>query len=308
MKEEMFDVPVLFLLFNRPLHARRVLDCIRLVKPSVLYVAVDGPRLGRKDDQENVQQCIDLLNEIDWPCTVKKLFREYNLGCKRAVSSAIDWFFNQVDYGIILEDDCLPDPSFFEFCKIILIKYENNYEVMHIGGSNVYKKAVWSDDTYFFSIIPHIWGWATWRRAWMLYDVDMKDYPQFRSSFGIEKMVTYTPSIGYWKVAFDNTYKSVIDTWDYQWVYAVWKNRGLCVIPNQNLITNIGFDGTGTHTLEKTEVANVPTVSIIPHRIKHPLLVEVNKAAVIYAFRKLYQLPSWFQNKIHGLKRRLNIK
>lgn len=307
-KEKIFDVPVLFLLFNRPSHASEVLNRIRLLKPAELFIAVDGPRPDRRDDQENVQQCLELLNDVDWPCTVRKLVREHNLGCKKAVSSAIDWFFDQVDYGIILEDDCLPDPSFFEFCKITLIKYRDNYEVMHIGGSNVYKKKVWSEDTYFFSIIPHIWGWATWRRAWKLYDVTMNGYPQFKDSFGIEKIVTYTPSISYWRVAFDNTYTSVIDTWDYQWVYTIWKNKGLCVIPNQNLVTNIGFDGTGTHTLVKTDVANMPTTSIISNQIKHPPLVKVNEAAVVYAFRKLYRLPSWFQNKIHGLKKRLNIK
>lgn len=308
MKEKIFDVPVLLLLFNRPSHARRVLNCIRLIKPSVLYVAVDGARPGRKDDQANVQECLELLNDIDWPCTVRKLLRERNLGCKRAVSSAIDWFFNQVDHGIILEDDCLPDHSFFEFCRTLLLKYENDHEVMHIGGSNVYGKKVWSEDTYFFSVIPHIWGWATWRRAWKFYDVTMNDYPQFKSSHGIEKTVTYLPSISYWRVAFDNTYGSIIDTWDYQWVYAIWKNGGLCIIPNQNLVTNIGFDGTGTHTLVKTDEANVPTVSIVFDQIKHPSFIRANESAVVYAFRKLYRLPSWFQNKIHGLKRRLSIK
>lgn len=300
-----FDVPLLFILFNRPQHARQVLNRVRQIRPATLFVAVDGPRANRPDDQANVQQCIALLNEIDWPCTVTKLIHEQNLGCKRAVSCAIDWFFEHVETGIILEDDCLPDTSFFDFCRVLLHRYADEPKVMHIGGANLYGKHTWSTNTYFFSIIPHIWGWATWRRAWKLYDVAMGDYPQFKRSKELEKRVTHVPSIKYWQSALDGTYSGTIDTWDYQWVYTIWKNQGLCIIPNQNLITNIGFDGTATHTVAESDMANLPTVSIDYRQIKHPGALLVEKEAVNYAFAKFYQLPSWWQTKINNLKRRL---
>ncbi|PRY27410.1 hypothetical protein CLV58_13343 [Spirosoma oryzae] len=303
--DEEFNTPVLLILFNRPGHARRVLNRIRERKVRNLYVAVDGPRINNIDDKNNVEECIKLSDEIDWPCVVTKLVRERNLGCRSAVSSAIDWFFSKVEEGIILEDDCLPDLSFFAFCHELLGVYVNEPKVMHIAGANIYKKQVWSDSTYFFSNIPHIWGWATWRRAWKLYDVNMHDYHQFRDSGIIEKIVNNPQSVKYWYNEFNGTYLGKIDTWDYQWVYTIWKNQGLCIIPNQNLITNIGFDEHGTHTVVDSDIANLPTVAINVKTIKHPEILEINKDAVKYAFANLYQLPSWWKTKISNLKRRL---
>ncbi len=132
-----FDIPILFILFNRPKLAQLVLDRIRLVRPTKLYIAIDGPRPNREDDRINVQQCVSLISEIDWPCTVKTIIRDDNLGCKFAVSSAINWFFVQEEMGIILEDDCLPDSTFFSFCRKLLFKYENDNKIMHISGCNL---------------------------------------------------------------------------------------------------------------------------------------------------------------------------
>lgn len=297
-----FDVPILFILFNRPDHARKVLERIRQIQPAQLFVAIDGPRDGVIADIEGVKQCKALLDEIDWPCTVTSLIRDQNLGCRRAVSSAIDWFFKHVETGIILEDDCLPDITFFEFCRVLLRKYADDSKVMHIGGANLYGDLKWGHYSYFFSKTAHIWGWATWRRAWLLYDVDMKDYPVFKKNGGISKVVTYSPSRSYWKSSFDNTYSGVIDTWDYQWLFTIWKNDGVSIIPNQNLISNIGFGEGATHTLENSSFSNLLTVPIEPALMIHPPNVMVNNEAVNYAFAKFYKLPSIFKRKISLIK------
>ena len=301
-----FETPILFILFNRPEHARRVLNQLRRIKPHRLFVAIDGPRPGSIDDFEGTKQCEKMLNEIDWECEVSRLIRPHNLGCKNAVSSAINWFFDHVEQGIILEDDCLPDPTFFSFCQALLEKYAENQNVMHIGGVNLYGNRAWGEATYFFSKIPHIWGWATWRRAWKLYDVAMQDYPAFKDGGGIDNAVTYPPSRLFWQNEFDNTYAGLINTWDYQWVFTIWKYEGLCIIPNQNLITNIGFGEAATHTVSDSEFANLPTKPINTRTMVHPTSIDVNSKAVQYAFVNFYQLPSWWQRKATSLRKRLN--
>lgn len=300
-------VPVLLILFNRPNHTRQVLQRLRQVRPESLYVAVDGPRVGHPTDAENVAACKVLVNEIDWPCTVIPLYRQTNLGCKIAVSSAIDWFFQHVEQGIILEDDCLPDETFFDFCRILLKKYADETTVMHIGGTNLYGGLTWGSNSYFFSKVAHVWGWATWRRAWTLYDVAMSDYPAFKDAGGIEQTVTYPPSRSYWRASFDGTYAGGVDTWDYQWVFTIWKHMGLSIIPNQNLITNIGFDEAATHTVGDSEFANLPTNPMDINNLSYPNALALDEEALNYAFERFYQLPSWWRVKLSNLRRRISM-
>ncbi|GAB4015110.1 nucleotide-diphospho-sugar transferase [Spirosoma koreense] len=298
-----FDVPILFVMFNRPEHARQVMNRIRQIQPAQLFIAIDGPRTGIKRDNEGVQQCIKLLDEIDWPCKIEKLIRTQNLGCKKAVSSAIDWFFENVEYGIILEDDCLPDITFFEFCRILLLKYVDEPKIMHIGGTNLYGNLTWGSYSYFFSKIAHVWGWATWRRAWSLYDVEMKDYDTYRKTGGINETVIYRPSLSYWKFSFDNTRSGIIDTWDYQWVFAIWKNQGFTIIPNQNLISNTGFGPNATHTVTDSVWSSLPTVAIDTQFMKFPKEIELDTVALKYAFAHFYRLPSWWLIKLNRVRR-----
>ncbi|SFD55696.1 hypothetical protein [Spirosoma endophyticum] len=296
-----FDVPVLLVMFNRPTLALQVFERIREARPSTLYLAVDGPRLNHPTDNEAVLACRDIENRVDWPCAIKTLYRTENLGCKKAVSSAITWFFEQVEAGIILEDDCLPDLTFFEFCRILLHKYTHEHKVMHIGGANLYGGHKWGGETFFFSNIPHIWGWATWRRAWQHYDVNMNSYPEFMRSEEIKNVITYSPSVSYWQTAFYGTYSGNIDTWDYQWVFAIWKNKGLSIIPNQNLISNIGFGESATHTLSNSEFANLGTIPLETKRIIFPKAITLNKEAVHYALARFYAPSSWW-NKLRSIK------
>ncbi|WP_020601970.1 hypothetical protein [Spirosoma spitsbergense] len=296
-----FDVPVLFILFNRPQHARHVLERLRQIKPAQLFVAIDGPRDGVADDIKNVELCLALLDEIDWPCNVAKLIRDRNLGCKLAVSQAIDWFFLQVEEGIILEDDCLPDITFFDFCRVLLDKYTHDDRVMHIGGCNLYKQNKWGTSSYFFTSIPHIWGWATWRRAWSKYDVNIAEYPNYIKSNEFKKRVLTAGSRRFWERTFEDVFVGRLNTWDFQWVFAVWVNGGLCITPNQNLISNIGFDNTATHTVIATDMANLKTFPILVEKIIFPTKIELNEEATKYAFSEFYQMPSWFSNKFMRL-------
>ena len=176
------ETAVLFLIFNRPENTDKVFKKIKNVKPKKLYIAADGPRENNINDKVNCLKAREVINKIDWNGEVKTLFRDKNLGCKLAVSSAIDWFFENEEMGIILEDDCLPDPSFFYFCQELLQKYKDDKRVMMISGFNYLLNSLEIRESYFFSNYYPIWGWATWRRAWKLYDNEMKNWDYFKEN------------------------------------------------------------------------------------------------------------------------------
>ncbi len=250
MKEQKkfkLTTPVLFIVFNRPDTTRRVFSEIKKAKPPRLYIAADGPRT--QEEKKKTDAVRDyILKNIDWKCKVKTLFRDKNLGCKYAVSSAIDWFFENEETGIILEDDCVPSQSFFRFCQEMLEKYKNNEKIMHISGTNVEEVSPIKED-YFFADAFNVWGWATWRRAWKHYDVEMKDWPKWRiKSLRFMKKHPLLDKIkGIY--LYELTYQKKINTWDYQWGFTCQKRKGLAIIPTKNLITNIGLE-RGTHTKE----------------------------------------------------------
>jgi hypothetical protein len=241
------STPVLFLTFNRFDTTKRVFAEIRKAKPRELFIASDGPRKNKEGEEQLVREIRQyVLSNIDWNCNVKTLFREKNLGCKYAVSGAIDWFFTNVDQGIILEDDCLPNQSFFKFCQKMLEVYKNNKRIMHISGTNIMEESAGND--YFFSQLYNVWGWATWRRAWRYYDVDVKSWPKFRKSGGMKKFsIDLLDNIEN-TVGMEKLYRGETNTWDYQWAFCCILHNGLSIIPKYNLITNIGFGGGGTHT------------------------------------------------------------
>lgn len=281
-----FQTPVLFIIFNRPDTTSRVFERIRGIKPTRLYVAADGPRASRAGEEHLCAQARSIVEQVDWPCEVKTKFEPTNLGCRRAVSAAIDWFFGAVEEGIILEDDCLPEPDFFAFCAELLNRYRNDPRVMHIGGNNFQKGNKRGESDYYFSVYSHIWGWATWRRAWHLYDVSMRDY----SKPGVKKMLQAINPNGHfnavWAELFERTYQQQIDTWDHQWTYAIWKNHGLAVIPQSNLVMNIGFGMDATHTHSKSWMANLATH---PLRIqRHPAALVADQSADFFTAREVY--------------------
>lgn len=239
-----YHVPILLLIFNRVENTRRVFEAIRNVRPAELFIAADGPRTGFKDDAVNCEATRAVVSSIDWPCDVKRLFRDSNLGCGQAVSSAIDWFFDHVQQGVILEDDCLPHPDFFAYCATLLERYSTDSRVRMITGTNFCGSAGRNGHSYFFSRHFSVWGWATWRRAWAEYDVDIRkwgkevDYAEL-----IKKCGSWRRGL-YYGLMFDRVKDGVIDTWDYQWAFHCLVNGGLAVTPASNLISNVGLEGT----------------------------------------------------------------
>ena len=245
--------PVLLIAFNRPDHLVQVIDRLREVRPTAIYFAVDGARADRDDEKANVNACRALVAAFDWPCEVKTLFHEKNLGCGLGVSTAITWFFEHVERGIILEDDIVPDPSFFPFCSELLDRYADDQRVQAISGCNFVPPSAQSDpeQAYRFSQVAHIWGWATWRRSWARYRLDIAGWRSELPPIELWKRAGHSvPGGVYWGSTFELLARKEVDTWDGQFVFAAMVAGQLTATSNVNLIENIGFGSTATHTFE----------------------------------------------------------
>lgn len=284
----MFYTPVLFLIFNRPDTTFKVFEVIKHIKPKALFIAADGPRLGKEGEIKKCQQAREVIKQIDWECEVHTLLRENNLGCKKAVSFAIDWFFEHVEEGIILEDDTLPHPDFFAFCANLLQRHRNDLRVMHIGGNNLLPHGIVKQMPYYFSIYNHIWGWATWRRAWRLYDREMTQLERFIEQNQIKAITNSKIEQQYWIESFLKVRRGEIDTWDLQWTFSIWNKGGMAALPSVNLVSNIGFRADATHTTGDSPLANLPTQSLKVTR--HPLIKRINRRADICAREIVFQL------------------
>jgi hypothetical protein len=246
-----FDTPILLLIFNRLDTTNEVFNRIKIIKPRYLYIASDGPRYSKLNEDKVVIKVREwVLENIDWDCNLKTFFREKNLGCGVAVSSAISWFFEHVEMGIILEDDCLPDLSFFEYCQELLIRYKDDQRVSSICAPNMLGDFYTSSYSYSFSNYCLVWGWATWKRAWLQYDYKISNWPEIKKTDFLKKINNTLLFRIYWNYIFDLCYSGKIDTWDYQWIYASWQQRGLSIIPSVNLIRNIGIGNNSTHHVD----------------------------------------------------------
>jgi hypothetical protein len=254
---------VLFVIFNRPELTQKVFEKIREAKPGRLYIAADGPRLDFPDDELLCQQTRAVVKDIDWDCEVKTLFRDENAGCKAGVSSAADWFFSHEEEGIILEDDCLPANSFFKFCDVLLDKYREDTRIRHITGCNLQNDKKWGDGSYYFSNMTHVWGWASWKRAWKDYDRTLSKYSEKDAKILMSVVFEDPFIVESWVNIFNEVKAGKINAWGYQLDFANYFNNGLTIIPNQNLISNIGFGVNATHTLdEQSMYANIPLTEL----------------------------------------------
>ncbi|MBI2355167.1 MAG: glycosyltransferase family 2 protein [Deltaproteobacteria bacterium] len=270
----MTGTPVAFLIFNRPDTTARVFEAIRRARPARLLVVADGPRSGRPDDARLCAEVRAVIDSVDWPCEVLKDFAERNLGCKKRVSTGLDWVFSQVEEAIILEDDCLPHPGFFPFCEQLLERYRDDERVMMIGGTNYLLDRLAIKESYFFSRYFPIWGWASWKRAWSRYDIAMKDWERFRSERQLNSFYSQRFMRSYVTNMFDAAHDNRIDTWDIQWFYSCLFNNGLCAVPRVNLISNIGL--AGTHTSGDTSNNLFPLFDIEVDDLRHPQQVYPN--------------------------------
>lgn len=295
------NTPVAFIIFNRSDVTERVFQAIRYAQPQKLFVISDGPRGDRPGEAEKCAAARAVIDQVDWECEVLTNHSDTNLGCKRRVSSGIDWVFSQVEEAIILEDDCLPAPSFFQFCQTLLEKYRYDDRVMAISGNNFQGGQSRTDYSYFFSRYNYVWGWASWRRAWQHYDVKMKTWPEFVRSKYMEDISDGEEEKKFWTDNFQNVYDGLTDTWDYQWIYACWCQGALSIVPDSNLVSNIGFGVDATHTKGNGLLANLPVKDI--WEIDHSPFMIRDKKADLYMRDKSFKacksgiLKSFFKNR-----------
>jgi hypothetical protein len=284
--------PVLILAFNRPDTTARVFEALRAVKPPRIFFAVDGPRPEKAGDAERVAKVREFASTVDWQSDVRTLFRPRNLGCKHAVSQAITWFFEHVEDGIVMEDDCVSHPSFFPFARELLERYRNDERVMAISGNNFLHGARGPQYSYYFSRYLHIWGWATWRRAWRLYDHGMRQWPELRNSGWLMGLLGDRAAASYWTRIFDDTHGERNMSWGYRWMYSAWRQRGLSINPCVNLVSNIGFGDAATHTVQhESPLASLP-VQPMEFPLRHPPDVMRDEKADRYTERNVYLVPS----------------
>lgn len=248
-----FDTPVLLIAWRRPDSTKRVIEAIRPLAPSLVFVACDGPRANNIGEAELVDAVRRVIEaEIDWPCVLERRFSAFNQGCKIGVSSAIQWFFDHVEQGIILEDDCLPNQDFLPFCQSLLDLYRTDSRIWCISGSNFQRGQRRGDGSYYFSRYMHCWGWASWRRCWNSYDRDLTRWSSLKNSGLMETIFDDPDERAHWGLIWDRLLtESEPDTWDYQWLFTIFANGGLIAIPNTNLVKNIGFGPDATHTKEE---------------------------------------------------------
>lgn len=292
------------MIFNRPEPTRAVFSSIRAARPEKLYIAADGPRGDRPGEADSCSQTRQIANEVDWPCEVKTLFRDRNLGPMHAQIAAIDWFFSHEDAGIVLEDDCLPSQSFFSFCEELLERYRDDGRVFMISGDNFQDGLVRGDGDYYFSVYAHTWGWATWRRSWTKLDKDLRGWPESREMGLIEGLHARRRTRRYWRQLFDKIHRGEYRRgWDYRWLYSCWKENGLVVTPNKNLVSNIGFGPSGTNCRnEDSSLAKRPAFEL-EAPLRHPSVMARHFLADEKVSRDLFSHRSFVQKLMNAVRR-----
>jgi hypothetical protein len=253
MSDAEFNVPVVLMIFNRPDLAHAVFDEIAAIRPSRLFVIADGPRPDKPDDVRKCAESRAILDRVNWDCQLETNLAQSNIGCDQCIASGLDWVFSQVDRAIILEDDCVPDLSFFRFCAELLHRYEDDIRVRTISGNNFLFGKARTKWSYYYSNIHSTWGWATWRRSWEKLDMLMDLWPTVRDEGWLVDILGDERAARIWANRINRTYDGRLDAWDYQYVLSCWLDHSLAVIPNVNLVSNIGYGPDATHTLRKAE-------------------------------------------------------
>jgi hypothetical protein len=303
MESSKVSTSIVFIIFNRPSLTQNVFNGIASVKPSRLFVIADGPRSDKVGEQEQCNLARSVIDSVDWQCEVFKNYADVNLGCNKRVSSGLDWVFSQVEEAIILEDDCLPHPTFFRYCDELLEKYRHDNRIFTISGDNFQFGRQRTNYSYYFSRYHHCWGWATWKRAWQFYDVEMKLWPYIRDSGWLHDILGDPSAVRYWSYKFQSVYEHKIDTWDFPFTFACWLQNGLNILPNVNLVSNIGFDDGGTHNrYRKNPYANMPTEAL-SFPLRHPPFIIRDCQADRFTQSDQFGLFARGQRKIRQLLR-----
>lgn len=273
------------MIFRRPSLTRQVFSAIRQAKPPRLFVVADGPR--NEKEKNLCEQTREITKLIDWDCEVLRNYSNTNLGCRNRISSGLDWAFGHVEEAIILEDDCLPHPSFFNYCESLLKRYRSDNRVMVISGSNFQEGKGETPYSYYFSKYNHCWGWATWSRAWKHWTFDKSKWAEFRDAGLMKSICSETKESDYWTHIFNKLFlEGIPDSWAYAWTFSCWSQGGLTALPNVNLVSNIGFGKDATHTAVENALANRPTFNI--GEIKHPPFLVRNEDADMYTYTNCF--------------------
>lgn len=271
------NTPVVLLIFKRPEQTAKVFEVVSQVKPPKLLVVADGPRHDKPEEAEKCAAARSIIDRVDWDCEVLTNFSDVNLGCKNRVSSGLDWVFSLVEEAIIIEDDCVPDSSFFRFCEELLERYRDVPEVMSITGENTHGYQA-SDVSYYFSQYGFYWGWATWKRAWKLFDGSVKLWSGLRETNWLSNLLQNQEAAEYWSDIFEKTFNG-FNSWGYGWTFTCLVNQGLCAVANNNLISNIGFgEDAAHHTWSVDEIGNLPVTSI-QFPLQHPKSITRDREA-----------------------------
>ena len=269
--------PVAFFIFRRPSTTERVFEAIRQAKPPKLLVVADGPRPDKPGEAEQCAAARAVIDRVDWDCEVLTNYSEVNLGCRNRVASGIDWVFQTVEEAIILEDDCLPDASFFPYCEELLDRYRDDKRVMMITGTNILGDWKSAQQSYHFAYYTSCWGWASWRRAWNYYDVDMQRWTDPEIQQRIQDVLVSEKHYQNFKLHFDYVISGANKAWDFQWSFACLSQSGLTITPATNLVSNIGYTGEATHTTESDNGLADRPVKALPFPLKHPWSVSVDR-------------------------------
>jgi hypothetical protein len=264
------QTPIVFIIFNRPDLTERVFNVIRQAQPTQLFVIADAPRQNRPDEEVKCAATRKIIEKVDWDCEVRTNYAKTNLGIKSRISTGLNWVFDIVERAIILEDDCLPELSFFRFCEELLEKYQNDDRIMTLSGNNFQFGRKRTEYSYYFSRYTLIWGWATWRRAWQKYDVEMNHWDSVRNDNWLHDILVDSRAVKYWSGLFQGCYEETIDSWALPWTFTCWIQNSLSIVPHINLVSNIGFSPNACHTRDiLNPLANYPTESI-EFPLQHP--------------------------------------
>ena len=301
---DQLETPILFITFKRPDTTAKVFEAIRQAKPKRLYIAQNIPNDENPLTLKKWNDVRSIIEKVDWDCDVRRLYREQYLDARTSISTAIDWFFEHEEEGIILEDDCLPHPTFFKFCEELLDKYRDDTRIAMISGNNFQFGRKRTEYSYYFSRYTHIWGWASWRRSWMNYDVDMKLWPEIREGKWLNGILNTKWSDFYWRRIFNKVYDGKIDTWDYQWIFNCWINTTLTIIPYVNLVSNIGFGEAATHTKNENITSKV-NAEEIKFPLAHPRFVMRDFVADSFSEKKIFSGRTRLYEVIANLKQKL---
>jgi len=294
--------PILFMIFNRPDLTAKTFETIRQAKPAHLFVSADGPRASREDDAELCQQTREIIEQVDWDCEVKTKFRDKNVGLQTAMSQGMGWFFEHVEAGIILEDDNAIDPSYFQLTAELLERYRDDERVMSIAAENCFlnETSYETSDSYVFSVLPTIWGWATWRRAWQHYDHSMSAWDTSESRAKVMAHFDRDHDRKYWGHEFGEAHSGRLKTCGYRWVMSCLARGGLHIIPYNNLSSNIGFDERASHTYNDSSPDANRSIQPIALPLVHPQEVARDKEAELAMMDARYQTKTWYRKNIIG--------